>query len=63
MNIKQLKKVIENLPDHMDIFVGERLTEFKYGLVNSAKVKSINFMEEPNGKVLAKDSVLILEED
>lgn len=47
----------------MDIFVGERLTEFKYGLVNSAKVKSINFMEEPNGKVLAKDSVLILEED
>lgn len=63
MTVLQLKKAIENLPDNMQVFVGERLTEFKYGLVNSAKVKLINFMEEPDGEPLAKDDVLVLEED
>ena len=63
MNIKALKKAIEHLPDHMDVFVGERLTEFKYGLVNSTTVKEINFMEEPDGEPMATDTVFILMED
>ena len=47
----------------MDVYLSERITEFTYGLVNSAYVKEINFMEEPNEKVLSKDKVLILDED
>jgi len=63
MNIKQLKEKIATLPDNMDVFVAERKTEFSYGFVNSAFVKKINFMEEPDGKVLAQNNVFILDED
>ena len=63
MTVKELKEIIASLPDTMDVFVAERKTEFTYGLVNSAFVKKINFMEEPDGKVLAQDNVLVLDEE
>ncbi|WCM42428.1 hypothetical protein MG290_01795 [Flavobacterium sp. CBA20B-1] len=63
MTVKELKEKIANLPDSMDVFVAERKTEFTYGLVNSAFVKMINFMEEPDGEVLAQDNVLVLDEE
>lgn len=63
MIIKELKQIIENLPETMEVFVDERSTEFTYGLVNSAKVKEIDFMEEPNGKPICKDKVLVLSEE
>jgi hypothetical protein len=62
MTVKELKEKIANLPDSMDVFVAERKTEFTYGLVNSAFVKKIDFVEEPGGEVLAQDNVLVLEE-
>ncbi len=46
----------------MDVFVAERKTEFTYGLVNSAYVKEINFVEEPDGEVLSRDKVVVLDE-
>lgn len=63
MTIKELKEKIKDLPDYMDVFVDERLTEFRYGLVNSAEVREINFMEEPDGEVLSTDKVFVLTED
>ena len=63
MNVKQLKEVIKDLPDHLDVFVAERKTEFTYGLVNTAKVQEINFMEEPDGEVLSRDEVFVLNEE
>ena len=63
MIIKELKEIIKELPDTMDVFLDERLTEFQYGLVNSAKVREIDFMEDPNGDVMASDKVLVLSED
>ena len=63
MTIKELREKIKDLPDNMDVFVDERLTEFRYGLVNTAEVKEINFMEEPDGEVLSRDKVLVLTED
>lgn len=63
MNIKELKQKIKNLPDNMEVFVTERKTEFKYGLVNSAKVRKINFIDDLHGEVLAKDNVLVLDEE
>ncbi len=63
MTVKELKEKIANLPDNMDVFVAERKTEFTYGLVNSASIKKINFMEEPDGKVLAQENVLVLDEE
>jgi len=63
MTVKELKEKIANLPDNMYVFVAERKTEFTYGLVNSAFVKKINFMEEPDGEVLTQDNVLVLDEE
>lgn len=63
MNIRELKKAIENLPDTMEVFISERKTEFQYGLVNNAYVKEIGFAEDPNEEPLAKDKVLILDEE
>lgn len=63
MNIKQLKEKIANLPDTMEVFVAERKTEFAYGLVNSARVMNINFMEDLDGEVLAQDDVLVIDEE
>jgi hypothetical protein len=63
MNIKELKKIIKDLPDTMDVFMDERLTDFTYGLVNTAKVREIDFMKEPDGEVISSDNVLVLSED
>lgn len=66
MTVKQLKEKIENLPDNMDVFIGERVTEYSYGLVNSAEVKITLFydMDDPdNEDIQAKDEVLVLTEE
>lgn len=63
MIIKELKDKIQNLPDLMEVYVDERMTNFRYGLVNSAQVREINFMEEPDGEALCKDNVFVLSED
>ena len=67
MTVKQLKEKIQNLPDTMEVFMDERLTdEFKYGLVNSAKVLKILFYDSgdsTNEDVQAYDEVLILSEE
>ena len=41
----------------------ERLTEFKYGLVNGVSVKMIDFSEDPGGEAMASDVVLVISED
>ncbi|GJN60452.1 hypothetical protein [Elizabethkingia anophelis] len=66
MTVKQLKEKIENLPDNMEVFMGERVTEYSYGLVNSAEVRNILFydMDDPdNEDIQAKDEVLVLTEE
>lgn len=63
MTVKELKQQLAKYPDNMDVFMAERKTEFSYGLVNSAIVKEINFVEEPGGEVLSKDKVVVLDEE
>jgi hypothetical protein len=63
MNVKQLKEELSKYPDTMDVFMDERLTEFKYGLVNGVTSKFINFLEDEDGEVLAQETVLILSEE
>ena len=62
MKVKDFK----NLPkefDNLDVFMSQRTTEFTYGLVNSFRIREINFSEEPDGEVYAKEKVLILDEE
>jgi len=63
MTLGEFRKQTKDLPDNLEMFMDERLTEFKYGLVNTVQVKEINFMEEPNGEVLSTDKVLAISED
>ena len=62
MNVKQLKEELNKYPDHMDVFMAERKTEFAYGLLNSVTSDIINFTEEPGGEVLSSDKAVILDE-
>lgn len=66
MTIKELKNIIRDLPDNMDVFIGERVTEYAYGLVNSGLVKEIDFYDEDdpeNEDIQAKDEVFVLTEE
>lgn len=63
MTVKELKNKLDGVPDNMQVFVGERMTDFKYGAVNTASVMEIEFMEEPFGEPLCTDNVFVLTED
>lgn len=64
MTIKQLKQAIADLPDHMDVFIGEKSTDFGYGLVNTARVKKIDFYDSESDETpLASDDAFVLEEE
>lgn len=63
MNVAQLIEELQKHPRNRQVFVDERKTEFAYGLINSANSKKIKFQEEPGGKSLATDTVVILSED
>lgn len=63
MTKQELIKSLKKYPDNMEVFIDERLTEFRYGLLNSVRSKEIVFMEEPEGEPLAEAEVIILCED
>lgn len=63
MTLGEFRKLTEGWPDNLDLFVNERITDFKYGLVESVKRKEIPFSEEPGGKTLSTDEVIVLSED
>lgn len=62
MTVKELKKKLEQYPDNMDVFIDERVTDFSYGLFNTVSSKVVDFMEEPGGVSLCKDTVVVLSE-
>ena len=59
----ELRKKLEKFPDNMMVFLGERMSEFTYGLLNTVAEKEINFKEDPDGKTLATETCIILTED
>ncbi len=63
MTVKELREQLSNLPDDYQVFVSERITEFSYGLVNSVYVKEINMSEEPDGEVVCREKVVIIDEE
>ena len=63
MTVKQLIQKLKHYPENMDVFMAPRKTEFTFGLLNSVQCKEIDFMEEPDGKVMASGEVIILNEE
>ena len=63
MTVGELKTELEKHPDNMQVFVAERKSEFTYGLINSVYKKKINLKEEPDGEVLATETVVVIDEE
>jgi hypothetical protein len=63
MTIKQLKQAIANLPDDMEVFIGERLTEEAYGLVNSVREQTITVGDDEDAEIYEQMRVFVLTED
>lgn len=62
MTNKELQEKLKQYPDNMEIFLSDRVTDFDYGLLEFVEKKTINFSEEPGGKVLSTDEVIVLGE-
>ena len=63
MTVKELKEKIKNLPDNMQVFMDERKTDCRYGLVNSARVDNVDFICEDFETVEWSEDSLILDEE
>ncbi len=62
MTKKELLNLLEPYNDNMEIFLDERNTDFKYGLLNSVSKVMVNFSEDEDGQILASDECIILSE-
>lgn len=69
MTVKELKQKLAQFPDDMEVFVDERKSEFRYGLVNSIRSEEILFTENPDFEdfgeesVQARDTIVIIDEE
>jgi hypothetical protein len=62
MTVKELKKKLSTVPDHMEVFIKQENTEFSLSLVQEAKVIEAEFSED-SGPILAKDDVFLLSDE
>lgn len=62
MEVTELKQKLAVYPDSMEVFLDERHTEFKYGLLNGVSRKKITFSEDVGEEPISEDTVLILSE-
>lgn len=46
MTIKELKKAIENLPDHMDVMIKQENEESPFSMSEKMEVRKITFQDE-----------------
>lgn len=60
MTLKEFRQATSHLPDDMEIFIGERLTEETYGLVNSTYV--INVATSFDGIHKVRKSLILTED-
>lgn len=63
MTLGEFRKQTADYPGNIDLFIDERLSEFKYGLVNSIEKKKITFSEQDGGHQKARVEVIVLSED
>ena len=63
MHKDELMKTLSEVEGNPEIYMDVRVTNFKYGLVNTAKVKKIRFSEQPDSEVLAEDHVIVISEE
>jgi hypothetical protein len=60
MIAKELKALLENVPDNMDIFIEKFDDDFGCSLANQAKVKSVGMRD---GKLYAEVDVFVISDE
>lgn len=60
MNVKELKLLIADLPDTLDVFIRQNDPEFVNSMAENAEIKSISFRD---GSLYATDTVLIISDE
>ena len=63
MKAEDLIDILITLPGDTKVCIAERKTEFKYGLVNSAYMRKVDFTDEPSGEIMDSETILILDEE
>jgi hypothetical protein len=63
MTVKQLKEILATVPDEIEVYMDERKTEFRFGLVNSAEVRNVSFSEEPDSDPICDNPCIVLSEE
>lgn len=63
MTVKTLKRLLASYPDDMEVMLAERTTDFGYAPLETVESREIPFSEEPGGKELSRDTVIILSEN
>lgn len=62
MTVKQLKEKLSAFPDEMDVFFSEIQTGFNFAPVEMVYQKEMNMLDGEDGKVLATQDVVVLDE-
>ena len=63
MTKKELEEKLNEFPENTQVFMGKRVTEFGYGLVNSVYMKEIPLSEDEDGEELATEQVIVIDEE
>ena len=60
MIAKELKKLVSDLPDHMEVMVYDEENDFPCRPIRSADVREVDYREEFGGEVMAKEKALVI---
>lgn len=63
MTVKTLKAALSKFPDHMEVMVRSVDTDFSFAPVESVYDREIPFKEDPDGKELSRETVVIIDEE
>lgn len=64
MNVAQLKKIINKLPDHMEVVVAQTSNDdFAFSLAESAKVKKVGFSENAGDTPMCSEKCLVITDE
>jgi hypothetical protein len=63
MTLGEFRKITAGYTDDLELFMDERRTDFKYGLVTSVEKKEIGFQEDPGSEILSRNEVIVISEE
>lgn len=60
MTAKELRELISNLPDTMEVMVYDEENDFPCRPIQSADVREVDYREDFGGEVMAKEKALVI---